>query len=496
MLRVLLLSACLAVPAAAQCPDLLRTFYGGGATAIAGDVDADGFADVLTQTSSNSVALYSGRTGARLASWSGDSSQDKFGFDLDGIGDIDGDGHADFAIGATFAGPGLATGRVYVYSGQTLERRFIWTGTDRDHFGGTVAGAGDVDGDGTPDVLVGTSRTDGGPTGEYVRIYSGATGAIVREWSIPGGGFGRAADGAGDVDGDGFADVVIGAAGAATTTAGNGIVRVFSGRTSELLYAWSADFSNQAFGVDVAGAGDVDADGFADVIVGTSNSSPISIPMAYVYSGRTGELLRPFRNHNTGDFYFGTAVDGAGDVDGDGFADLVIGAYGAFPPNSNSSFGAVYVYSGRTGAELGRRYGNGSFDGLGSTVAGGGDIDGDGLADVVAAAYSQNETVGLAFASCAPVAGEPEPNQSASLTVSPNPARGAARVAFVLAAPGPVRLTVLDARGRTVAVLADGPMGAGPHSAAFDGLGLAPGVYAVRLDAGVEARTHIVTVVR
>ena len=103
--------------------------------------------------------------------------------------------------------------------------------------------------------------------------------------------------------------------------------------------------ADDRLGYSVSGAGDVDGDGFADLIVGAYFADPGGLPYAgsaYVYSGLTGALLHQF-DGSAADDYLGNSVSGAGDVDGDGFADLIVGTYGA-DPGGLASAGSAYVY--------------------------------------------------------------------------------------------------------------------------------------------------------
>jgi len=138
-------------------------------------------------------------------------------------------------------------------------------------------------------------------------------------------------------------------------------------------------------GVAVAGAGDVNGDGFEDIIAGATDGigNCYEPGTAIVYSGFDGTVLHRLVGDFDGDA-FGTAVAGAGDVDRDGFDDVIVGA--RYDDHTAIFSGAVKVYSGKTGAVLHAFYGDGEGDRLGYSVAGAGDVNGDGYADVVAAA--------------------------------------------------------------------------------------------------------------
>lgn len=207
-------------------------------------------------------------------------------------------------------------------------------------FGYAVAGAGDVDADGHDDVVVGIPYATQADRGRAL-VLSGADGAVLhafkgtqRDEKL-----GLSVDGAGDANADGFADLVV---------ASTGKVRVFSGRDGSLLHALDVPADN--FSPPVSGAGDVNGDGHADVLVGTAYDLHQD-GSATVVSGREGAVLFSVEAVEKGSA-FGVAVGGAGDVDGDGFADLVVGAY--LEDENHADSGSARVYSGCSA--IGRSY--------------------------------------------------------------------------------------------------------------------------------------------
>src|SRR3990172_601415 len=295
-----------------------------------------------------------------LSQKDGAAQNDRLGYWVAGAGDVNGDGVPDYIIGAPYADPGgiSSSGCAYVYSGASGALLYQKNGTlVNEVLGASVAGAGDVNGDGRDDFIIGTK------TQAYV--YSGATGNLVYQK----GGGGPVA-GAGDVNGDGRADFII---------SNSSQSYVYSGSTGSLLYQKSG-------GSSVAGIGDINGDGRADFLIGDQNADPgfTNGGSAYVYSGATGSLL--YQKNGAADYdLFGSSAAGAGDVNGDGKPDFIIGARTATVGGLISA-GAAYVYSGATGALLYRVNGSGAYDNLGCSVAGVGDLNGDGGSEFIVGA--------------------------------------------------------------------------------------------------------------
>ncbi|MCH7879476.1 MAG: FG-GAP repeat protein [candidate division Zixibacteria bacterium] len=209
---------------------------------------------------------------------------------------------------------------LYVFTGEAVD----------DMFGYSVSGAGDVNNDGFADLIVGAFQNDaGGNEAGRAYVYSGRTGGLLHTFTgeAVGDVFGGSVSGAGDVNNDGFADLIVGAFNNDAGGNSAGRAYVYSGQTGALLHTFTAEAADDWFGVSVSGAGDVNNDGFADLIVGawTNDAGGSDAGRAYVYSGQTGTLLHTFTGEAASDV-FGFSVSGAGDVNNDGFADLIVGA--------------------------------------------------------------------------------------------------------------------------------------------------------------------------
>ena len=372
------------------------------------------------------------RTAETLDWWvAGSQASAALGESVAAAGDVDGDGYPDAIIGASrFDGVGPDTGRARLYRGTPggLARTPSWTAAgDEAHerFGARVAGVGDVNGDGFDDVIVGSpdrnARVAGklarraGAAQEYlgnagrVQVYLGSSTGLASNpsWVVDGerrgGHLGAAVAAAGDVNGDGFADVVVGAPG------GMGSAHLYLGSrrglSAEAAWVVEGRQANALFGVAVAGAGDVNGDGFDDLLVGASlhdderlNAGRVLLYLGSPAGPSTGAAwVADGRSRGA---RFGHALAGAGDVNGDGFADVVVAA----PSFERShAVGIVYAYLGST-----RGLGEGAWATAGARPLGrfghalsAGDLDGDGFSDVVVGApgFGQGAgAVGRAFA--------------------------------------------------------------------------------------------------
>jgi hypothetical protein len=337
-----------------------------------------------------------------------------FGHCVSGAGDVDGDGFHDIIVGAPRESPGSSppyAGRAYVFCGATAAVLYTLVSPDDStggHFGRWVSGAGDVNNDGHADVIVGAPYTAPGssPDGAgRAYVFSGMTGSALYTLASPNeeqyGLFGNVVSTAGDIDDDGYDDVIVGARnedpGASPLDAGRAYV--FSGATGALLYTLVSPNEEQAgeFGYSVCAAGDVSGDGYADVIVGAwkEDVGPGlgNAGRAYVFSGASGDTLYSLTSPNAeASGRFGFSVSGAGDADGDGACDVVIGAYFEDPGLSPRDAGRAYLFSGATGAVVHvlASPNEEDYGYFGFSVSGAGDMNNDGSVDVIVGAYQED----------------------------------------------------------------------------------------------------------
>ncbi|MFH0944872.1 MAG: integrin alpha [Planctomycetota bacterium] len=289
--------------------------------------------DTENGTNSGSATLFSGEDGSILYHLLGDSAGDAFGSSVAGAGDVNQDGYPDFIVGAPMNDvSGGNSGSAFVYSGEDgSELHALHSYSSGDNLGNAVAGAGDVNMDGFDDLIVGLERSDpAGTSSGSAYVYSGLDGSLLRVFvgESQGSLLGCSVDGAGDVNQDGQADLIVGASGDTP----NGVLRggrasVFSGFDGATLFEFDGEEIGAAHGSSAAAAGDPNGDGYPDLIVGAPLADPTgaSSGQAVVYLGTTGEVLYTLEGSSAG-HSLGHAVDGLGDVNEDGYDDLIVGA--------------------------------------------------------------------------------------------------------------------------------------------------------------------------
>lgn len=293
-----------------------------------GDVDNDTFPDfVAGGRFSNNAIVFSGRTGAVIHTKSGALATDHFGVFVSRAGDVNNDGTGDFIVGAPQdIGAGSAVGYATVYSGKDGTTLHTFVGdSPGDRFGTSVSDAGDLDNDGHGDIAVGASQFQAG--NGYLRMFSGKTGSTIR--TIPGVGFadrfGSYTRLVGDVDNDLVPDLAVGAPGHTRTPIdGAGLVRVVSGKDGSTIHDFVGQTTLDALGASVGEAGDVDGDGHADILAGATQIIPRTLGYATLYSGKTGQVLFTFQGTNAYALA-GWAAETVGDITGDGAPDFLVG---------------------------------------------------------------------------------------------------------------------------------------------------------------------------
>lgn len=295
----------------------------------------------------------------------GDPTADNFGIAVTGVGDVNRDGREDLCVGADQARS--QAGYVRVYTGATGQAMATVAGSAGDLFGRSVSAAGDVNKDGWPDLLVGAPGQGSVPG--YAVVISGlwlATQAgtqVLHKFTGAANGdeYGFSVSDAGDVDKDGYADVLIGARQVANL--GQGYAEIRSGQTGKVIYSHAGGTGNTAFGQSVSHAGDANKDGYPDAVIGGGQ-------LFRVMSGKDGSKIHEVTAKG------GKCVSGALDVNNDGHDDVMV-----FQGNSGPQK-TVHVFSGKD-ASIIHSLKAGSASAHTTFQSAVGDINGDGHADVL-----------------------------------------------------------------------------------------------------------------
>ncbi len=329
---------------------------------------------------------------------------DQTGLSVAILGDVNGDGTDDLVIGAPFDDDnGTDSGTVYVVNGYAQTILYEKHGTSAgDRFGTSVANIGDMNGDGKDDVLVGAPGTDfnGNDTGS-ITVYSGADGLIQYSALGPKAGsrFGAAVAGGGDLNGDGRGDFIVGAPDWYTTSLGEakGWAAVYSGNAGNQVKAFNGTSLTATLGAAVAFVGDLDGDGRVDYAAGSPGydyvqgaQTVFNAGLFTVYSGLDHSTMFVERG-GFGDL-LGSSLARAGDSDADGVPELIVGA-----PGYAASAGTAWLYEGTGGTPTHQYFGHGftPADAFGAAVGPLGDVNHDGFDDVLVGAPLASFSVGL-----------------------------------------------------------------------------------------------------
>ena len=395
----------------------------GYSVASAGDVNNDGYEDVIIgaynydngQTDEGEALVYLGSAAGLSTSpaWTAESDQAyaRFGNSVSSAGDVNGDGYDDVLVGAQDYDNDTQSdaGRAYLYLGSPTvpSNSPDWTAEGNqssEFFGSSVASAGDVNNDGYDDVLVAALFYSNGENLEGgVFLYLGSSSGLssTPSWTAEGNqifaNFGRSVACAGDVNNDGYDDVIVGAYYYDNPEYNEGCAFLYLGSASGLSSSpsWIGE-NNQIsawFGYSVSSAGDVNNDGYDDVVVGAvgyDDPDPYE-GIAYLYLGSASGLLASpswYAESDQANAYFGV-VSHAGDVNNDGYDDVIVGAY--FYDNDTLDEGRVYLYtgssSGLSSSAAWTAEGNQYNCMFGVTISSA-DVNNDGYSDIIVGAYN------------------------------------------------------------------------------------------------------------
>ena len=490
----------------------------GSSVSTAGDVNNDGFDDVMVGAPGGSGRAYIYYGGSSMdntadVTFDSEGSSNYFGYSVSTAGDVNNDGFNDVIVGAY--GYNGSTGRAYIYYGDSSMDNtadVTFDGEDYNNsFGSSVSTAGDVNNDGFDDVIVGAYYYNYGIGRAYV-YYGGSSMDNTADVAFNGEGrgseFGRSVSTAGDVNNDGFDDVIVGANGY-NGSGSTGRAYIYYGgssmdSTADVTFDGEGYYSN--FGYSVSTTGDVNNDGFDDVIVG-ANYYNSDAGRVYIYYGgssmdnTTDVALDGEGSSNN----FGWSVSTAGDVNNDGFDDVIVGAWAY-----NYYIGRAYIYYGSSSMDNTADVtfdGEDYFNNFGSSVSTAGDVNNDGFDDVIVGAYGYNSLNGKAYIysdPAAPVSVELtklSPKEFTLLQNYPNPFNPSTYIEYTIPTnvnreSEVVSLVVCDILGREVATLVNKQQKAGNYEVMFDASMLSSGVYFYRLQSGNFTETKKLILLR
>ncbi|MBL1217849.1 MAG: hypothetical protein D8M59_10180 [Planctomycetes bacterium] len=385
--------------------------------AVVGDVTGDDRADIVIgafaadvngQTDVGRVYLYDGRDGDLIKIWTGEAEGDNFGFSLASCGDLDHDNYNEIVVGAPYNDEnGNNAGSAYVISLKRKRILYTYYGNNAgDNFGMHTRGVGDVNRDGYDDFGVGAPGYDSnGNDAGRLYVYSGKSGSqlFTFDGEKTNARLADRFEPYDDINDDGRHDILVSASTGPGLGTDQGVVYVVSGRNGNAIYKKEGEEPGDQFGLRILGGGDMDRDGVSDFIAAApfSDVNGYQSGRVYVFSGDTGALIMLKSGERAGD-QMGRPLGGLWDVNGDGYADLVVGAQ--YNDGSGEDAGRVYAFSGRSRTTLFLISGEQAGGHFGYSVSSADDLNRDGLPDFCVGSPTEvvngHSEAGRAYAFC------------------------------------------------------------------------------------------------
>lgn len=496
-------------------------YYGWSVSSL-GDINGDGYDDVIVGAPRNDnykgkVYIYFGgevMDDSADITIKGDGGS--FGNAVASAGDVNGDGLQDFIVAAY--GYSSNIGKVHIFFGgsplDTIPDVIMFGENEWDCFGSVVTCAGDVNGDGFDDVIVTTVNYK--RKGKVYIFHGGNSMDSIPDWTVEGSTddyLGYSASDAGDVNGDGFDDIVVGSIGDSPAGDMAGYAHIyFGGVDMDTIHdvVMYGEEARDHFGCSVSGAGDVNKDGCSDVVIGAyahDIPGPENSGRAYIYFGSDSMDSSPDIIMDADGYWdaaLGKSVSVAGDINKDGYSDVIVGA-----PSTYGYNGIAYMYLGGRVRDDQRdaRTPLGDGEKRGSCVATAGDVNGDGCDDVIVGGwmywwYSDRGRVIICAGDSTLVGIEEQFSDTPSLSEIlklcqnyPNPFREVTGIEYSVTGPCHTTLKIYNSAGGLIRSLVDEQQEPGTYRVLWDGRDekgeeMSSGVYFYRLRAAEFSRTR------
>ena len=462
--------------------DSLSTWGFGGVSSV-GDVNNDGFDDIAISGDGSFIYIY---YGGEAIDDTADVVLESFYFgSVASAGDVNNDGYDDILVSGThesaFYGYGYRGGSGIFLGGEDMDSEVDIMFSEASYYlGVSLAGAGDLNNDGFDDVIIGAG---GNSLDQGAYIYFGGStmdseADVVLTETVANSFFGAHVSIAGDLNNDGYDDVIVGSH---SSNSSDGRVLIYFGGTtmkdSADIILYGLEDSNENFGGSVSTAGDINNDGFDDIIIGAKTYTR-STGRAYIYYGGTTMVDTPavILTGEKSRSEFGVSVSAVGDINFDGYDDVIVGAGGYV-----TATGRAYIFLGdslmNNSADV-TITGKTTNNFFGDSVAGNLDVNNDGFPDILVGAYKKKEAFVYTIYNATSVGNDKLNTLNFELFQNyPNPFNPSTTISFNIANSGKYKLTVYNMLGQKVKTLFDGEFSSGFQKVTLNANKFPSGIY-------------------